>query len=193
MRDDQAIARCQDGDRDAFRHVVERHRDVLYGTAILMTGNRAVAEEMVQEAFLSAWRGIGGFKRGQPLKPWLTRILVNGVLAQKRKRAIPTVPIADTDEPGAPSVSDQMDASESRAAGAGQARPRAATDSGAEVLLRAYRARDSQVDGSKGRDGQVAAAQGSGPAAGASGGVRIGEVDDGQTGYDRRVHRRSPA
>ena len=115
MRDDQAIARCQDGDRDAFRHVVERHRDVLYGTAILMTGNRAVAEEMVQEAFLSAWRGIGGFKRGQPLKPWLTRILVNGVLAQKRKRAIPTVPIADSDEPGAPSVSDQMDASESRA------------------------------------------------------------------------------
>ena len=115
MRDDQAIARCQDGDRDAFRHVVERHKDVLYGTAILMTGNRAVAEEMVQEAFLSAWRGIGGFKRGQPLKPWLTRILVNGVLAQKRKRAIPTVPIADSDEPGAPSVSDQMDASESRA------------------------------------------------------------------------------
>ena len=115
VRDDQAIARCQDGDRDAFRHVVERHKDVLYGTAILMTGNRAVAEEMVQEAFLSAWRGIGGFKRGQPLKPWLTRILVNGVLAQKRKRAIPTVPIADSDEPGAPSVSDQMDASESRA------------------------------------------------------------------------------
>ena len=115
MSDDLAIARCQEGDREAFRLLVERYRDVLYGTAILMTGNRAVAEEIVQEALLSAWRGIGGFKRGQPLKPWLTRILVNGVLAQKRKRSIPTVPIADSGGNGGPSVSDQTEVIEHRA------------------------------------------------------------------------------
>ncbi len=115
MTEDQAIARSQEGDCEAFRHLVERHKDVLYGTAILMTGNRAVAEEIVQEAFLSAWRGIGGFKNGQPLKPWLTRILVNGVLAQKRKRAVPTVPMTDSDQPAVPSTSDQLDVLESRA------------------------------------------------------------------------------
>ena len=115
MSDDLAIARCQEGDREAFRLLVERYRDVLYGTAILMTGNRAVAEEIVQEAFLSAWRGIGGFKRGQPLKPWLTRILVNGVLTQKRKRSLTTIPIADSDGTGVPSVSDHTEVIESRA------------------------------------------------------------------------------
>ncbi len=115
MSEDLNIARCQEGDREAFRVLVDRHKDVLYGTAILMTGNRAVAEEIVQEAFLSAWRGIGGFKRGQPLKPWLTRILVNGVLAQKRKRSIPTVPIEDSDGTGAPSVSDHTEVIERRA------------------------------------------------------------------------------
>ena len=115
MTDDQAVARCQQGDREAFRHLVERHRDVLYGTAILMTGNRAVAEELVQEAFLSAWRGIEGFERGRPLKPWLTRILVNGVLACKRKRAVPTVPMTDSEQPPAPSMSDRLDVLESRA------------------------------------------------------------------------------
>lgn len=59
MSEDLTIAKCQDGDREAFRVLVDRHKDVLYGTALLMTGNRAVAEEAVQEAFLSAWRGIG--------------------------------------------------------------------------------------------------------------------------------------
>ena len=114
MSEDLTIARCQEGDREAFRVLVDRHKDVLYGTALLMTGNRAIAEEAVQEAFLSAWRGIGGFKRGQPLKPWLTRILVNGVLSQKRKRAIPTIPIADSGGNGGPSVSDQTDVIERR-------------------------------------------------------------------------------
>ena len=91
MTDNEAIVRCQNGDRDAFRYLVERYKDVLFGTAVLMTGNRAVAEEQVQEALLSAWRGIRGFRRGNPVKPWLMRILVNAVLAQQRRRTIETV------------------------------------------------------------------------------------------------------
>ena len=114
MSEDLTITRCQDGDREAFRVLVDRHKDVLYGTALLMTGNRAMAEEAVQEAFLSAWRGIRGFRRGRPVKPWLTRILVNGVLAGKRRRSIPTVPIVDSGGNGDPSISDQTDAIESR-------------------------------------------------------------------------------
>ena len=115
VSEDLNIARCQEGDREAFRVLVDRHKDVLYGTALLMTGNRAIAEEAVQEAFLSAWSGIGGFRRGKPLKPWLTRILVNGVLSQKRKRAIPTIPIADSGGNGDLSVSDHTEVIESRA------------------------------------------------------------------------------
>ena len=110
MIDDDAIARCQDGDRDAFRHLVDRYKDVMYGTAVLMTGNRAVAEEAVQEAFLSAWRGIVGFKRGSPPKPWLMRILVNRVMDRRRKRSVPTVPLADVGPAGAPSAPDESEA-----------------------------------------------------------------------------------
>lgn len=91
MTDNEAIMRCQGGDRDAFRYLVEQYRDVLFGTAVLMTGNRAVAEEQVQEALLSAWRGIKGFRVGRPFKPWLLRILVNAVLSQQRRRTLPTV------------------------------------------------------------------------------------------------------
>ena len=95
MTDHEAILRCQDGDREAFRHLVDQYKDVLFGTAVLMTGNRAVAEEQVQEALLSAWRGIRGFRLGSPVKPWLVRILVNAVLSQQRRRVLPTVHLDD--------------------------------------------------------------------------------------------------
>ena len=91
MTDEQAVLRCQDGEREAFRHLVERYQDVLYGTAVLMTGDRAQAEEHVQEAFLAAWRGIQGFHGERPVKPWLVRILVNTVVSQRRRRVVSTV------------------------------------------------------------------------------------------------------
>ena len=120
MTDNEAIVRCQNGDRDAFRYLVERYKDVLFGTAVLMTGNRAVAEEQVQEALLSAWRGIRGFRLGRPLKPWLLRILVNSVLSHQRRRALPTVNL-DGNSPDAPVAiipdpAETLDALESRLA-----------------------------------------------------------------------------
>lgn len=120
MTDNEAILRCQDGDRDAFRYLVEQYKDVMFGTAVLMTGNRAIAEEQVQEALLSAWRGIRGFRRGNPVKPWLLRILVNAVLAQQRRRAIETVRLNDNgpEEPdyGGPDPAETLDALENRLA-----------------------------------------------------------------------------
>ena len=100
MTEELAIARCQEGDRDAFHYLVERYKDVLYGTACLMTGSRTHAEDYVQEALLSAWRGIQGFRQGQPFKPWLVRILVNEVLSQRRKRSLPTCGFEDDDRHG---------------------------------------------------------------------------------------------
>lgn len=118
MTDNEAIVRCQNGDRDAFRYLVERYKDVLFGTAVLMTGNRAVAEEQVQEALLSAWRGIRGFRLGRPLKPWLLRILVNSVLSHQRRRVLPTVNLDGNgpDMPEAPTSNpaETLDALENR-------------------------------------------------------------------------------
>lgn len=84
LTEGEVIERCQAGDREAFRFLVEQYQDVLYGTAFLMTGDRTVAEDQVQEAFISAWKGIRSFHPGRPLKPWLVRILVNRVLSYRR-------------------------------------------------------------------------------------------------------------
>ena len=97
MTEAEAIRLCQEGSPDAFRHLVEQHKNTLFGTAVLMTGNRAAAEEHVQEAFLSAWRGIGGFRLGRPFKPWVVRILVNRIVSSRRARALPTAPLEDAE------------------------------------------------------------------------------------------------
>lgn len=84
MTEEEIIQRCQAGDRESFHSIVDRYKDVLYGTAFLMTNSRTAAEDHVQETFIAAWRGIGGFHNGHPMKPWLVRILVNKVLSYRR-------------------------------------------------------------------------------------------------------------
>ncbi len=117
MTDEQAVLRCQDGEREAFRHLVERYQDVLFGTAVLMTGDRAQAEEHVQEAFLAAWRGIQGFQSERPVKPWLVRILVNTVVSQRRRRVVSTVSLEyESEAEDAARPADEIEAQHERLA-----------------------------------------------------------------------------
>lgn len=89
------VLQCQAGETDAFRVIVERYTNVLYGTALLMLGNRAEAEDAVQEALVSGWAGISGFDPDRPLRPWLLRILVNHVLQRRRRRFLRVVPLPE--------------------------------------------------------------------------------------------------
>jgi len=98
MNDEEAIRQCQDGNKESFRHLVDRYKDVLYGTAFLMTSDPSAADDQVQEAFISAWKGIGSFQVGRPVKPWLVRILVNKVLSQRRNNHPPAYPIEAADD-----------------------------------------------------------------------------------------------
>ena len=101
MIDEQdAIRRCQLGDREAFRPIVERYGDVLMGTIYLMVGDRAVSEELVQETFVRAWRGIATFRLGQPLKPWLVRVAVNQALNARARSQAPVEPLSEAHEGG---------------------------------------------------------------------------------------------
>ena len=96
------IRRCQEGERDAFRFVVEQYGKVLHGTAYMMTRDRALAEDLVQETFLLAWRNISGFKSGTNLKAWLLRILVNRTVSEQRKKRVTLIEL----EEGAAALSD---------------------------------------------------------------------------------------
>lgn len=89
MDEAQAIQRSQNGESEPFRFLVERHARVLFGTAYLMTRDRGLAEDMVQETFLLAWRSLRSFRTGASFKPWVVKILVNRILEERRKRRAP--------------------------------------------------------------------------------------------------------
>ena len=178
MTEDEAVLSCQKGDKDAFRYLVELHKDVVYGTAYLMTGNRSLAEEQMQEAFLAAWRGIQGFQAGRPFKPWLVRILVNGVLTQKRKRTLSTVPLDDL-EPSSQwtDPAEEVEALQRRIAGTGSAvgtEPRTPPGGYPALLRRIDGARSGAGYREARGHGQVQNPPGAGPFAGATGRAHSG-------------------
>ncbi len=75
--DDQALARARAGDRDGFRLLVERHSRSLFRLAHRMTGNEHDAEDVVQEAFLRAYKRLDQFEDRSQVGSWLFRIAAN--------------------------------------------------------------------------------------------------------------------
>ena len=75
--DGALVARAQSGDRTAFEQLVRRYADRLYAVVLRFVSDRGEAEEVTQEAFLRAWRGIGRFQGRSEFFTWLYRIGVN--------------------------------------------------------------------------------------------------------------------
>jgi len=83
--------------RTEFEEQALEHLDALYGTAIRLTRNPADAEDLVQEAFLRAYKSWEQFEQGTNLKAWLFRILTNQFYSDHRKRAREPVVSATAD------------------------------------------------------------------------------------------------
>ncbi|MBD3184662.1 sigma-70 family RNA polymerase sigma factor [Candidatus Poribacteria bacterium] len=77
IRDRDLIINCQNGDPSSFRGIVERYQNKVYSTAFRIVGNSYDAEDVAQEAFLTAYKAIDIFDTEKPFSPWITRITVN--------------------------------------------------------------------------------------------------------------------
>jgi RNA polymerase sigma-70 factor (ECF subfamily) len=95
-------ARTEDQDRE-LRERFERDAlpilPSLYGAAMRMTRNPSDAEDLIQETFLRAYRGFGGFTEGTNLKAWLYRILTNTFINSYRKRQREPVTVLEDEIP----------------------------------------------------------------------------------------------
>ncbi len=80
------VSRARSGDADAFRQLVERHSQPLFRVAYRMTGNEHDADDVVQEAFLRAYRQINSFEERANFGTWLHRIAINCALDLLRAR-----------------------------------------------------------------------------------------------------------
>ena len=86
------LRRLRDRDERAFRELVEDHRDRVYNITFRMLGNKAEAEDVAQEVFISVFKSIDDFRNESKFSTWLYRIAVNAALVQVRKRRHREVP-----------------------------------------------------------------------------------------------------
>ena len=89
----ELLARLRDGDERAFEMLVDRHYGTMLAVARGYVKSRAVAEEVVQEAWLGVLKGLDRFEGRSSLRTWIIRIVAN--IAQTRgAREARSVPLS---------------------------------------------------------------------------------------------------
>lgn len=86
LSDRALLAAATGGDRTAFDSLVRLHTPRMYRVALRVVGNKADAEDVVQEAWISAWRGLQGYRGDAAPATWLYRVVSNAALTQLRRR-----------------------------------------------------------------------------------------------------------
>ena len=76
----ELIARSQGGDTRAYDALVSHYLDRVISIAWGIVKNAQDAEDLAQEAFVSAYQNIGRFRTGEPFGPWIFRIVTNRAL-----------------------------------------------------------------------------------------------------------------
>jgi len=90
MEEQEAITRLKRGDIGGLAALVRKYQVQAVQTAYLVTRDRALAEDIVQAAFLRAYERIGQFDARRPFGPWFLRSVVNDAVkaAARRERQV---------------------------------------------------------------------------------------------------------
>jgi RNA polymerase sigma-70 factor, ECF subfamily len=74
---DEIIERSQNGERDAFRQLVEHHQSYAFSLAFRLVCDEDAAKDIVQESFIRVWEHLGEYRPAVKFTTWLYRIVVN--------------------------------------------------------------------------------------------------------------------
>jgi RNA polymerase sigma-70 factor (ECF subfamily) len=76
------IDRCRRDDRQAFAHLVDRYKGMVFALLGRMVADRALVEDLAQEVFLRVYQGLSGFRGESRLSTWIYRIAYNACVAE---------------------------------------------------------------------------------------------------------------
>lgn len=105
MVEEQCVAQARGGDASAFEELVRTYEVPVYRLALRMCGGRAEdAQEVAQEAFLAAWRGLPRFRGQCRFSSWLYKLTANAAVdhLRREKRRPAAVPLENAGEPADP-------------------------------------------------------------------------------------------
>jgi RNA polymerase sigma-70 factor (ECF subfamily) len=109
VSDEELVARATAGDQESFNQLVVRWERPIYALAYRTLGREDDARDVVQEAFLRAFRGLKGFKGQAKFSSWLYRITLN--LCRdwlRRQRRAPIVQVTDSSGEDVVDIAEQM-------------------------------------------------------------------------------------
>ncbi len=100
--DGELLAGAIQGNPDAFGEIVRRHQVVVFNVAYRLVGDRQVALDLAQDAFVRAYQALQRFDRVRPFGPWINRIVANLAVDWLKRRRVPTVdfPLYSEDSDG---------------------------------------------------------------------------------------------
>ena len=81
------------GNTQAFEFIMRRHNRLLFRTARSIVKNDTDSEDILQEAYVKAWRALETFRDDAKLSTWLVRIVVNEALGRLRKHSASVIPL----------------------------------------------------------------------------------------------------
>lgn len=87
MDERRVIQQLKNGDINGLQFLVERYQVKAVRTAYLITRDLGLAEDVVQDSFIQAYRAIGGFDSARPFEPWFMRSVVNASVKMMQRSA----------------------------------------------------------------------------------------------------------
>jgi RNA polymerase sigma-70 factor, ECF subfamily len=100
LSDEELLQRLRAGDEAAFMDLVDRYGPLMLRIALMHVSSRAVAEEVVQEAWLGVLKGLDRFEGRSSLKTWILRIVANQARSRGERewRSVPVSSLTPADE-----------------------------------------------------------------------------------------------
>jgi len=114
LSDEELLLSAKSGDRsagEAFHTLIDRHAAAMLRVAGTLVKGTQDAEDLLQETFLAAFRGLGTFEGRASVKTWLYAILFRQAANFRRKRGLPSLALSDDAPMTMPSHIDVIDAS----------------------------------------------------------------------------------
>ena len=117
MDEAQVVALVRTGDTDAFAEIVEHYQEPIIRYLYRLTGDYEVAQDLAQDTFLQAYKGILKTRSELSFKAWLYRIATNNARQlYRRKRLLSFIPFTDLRKSDIPAMEASPDCAEERMA-----------------------------------------------------------------------------
>ncbi|MBC7851390.1 MAG: RNA polymerase sigma factor [Chitinophagaceae bacterium] len=93
---DELVERCKQGHAPSYRALYQQYSKAMFNTSLRIVNNRADAEDVLQEAFVDAFRSLDDFHYRSTFGAWLKRIVINKSINVLRKRRVNLIDIDET-------------------------------------------------------------------------------------------------